>query len=369
MNPIQPIHTLAPEPAGLLRSFLNSPWLRPLNDLSALEDLVSLVDPLWSLSRVRARVVAARREAPGVRTLTLEPNRLWRGHVAGQHVGVEVEIDGRRLHRVFSLSSPPSIDGLLRITVKEHERGRVSAWWNRRATVGDVLTLTQAAGSFVLPDPLPTKIVMVSGGSGITPLMAMLRELHASRAAVEVLFVHTAHTRKDTIFADELEAIAGQWPLLDLRIHLSAERGRLGDDELAALAAEARGAVTMACGPAGLLERVRMAWREAGIEETLREERFGAPRRETSMSGVHAVETTQSGRLFAAREGRSMLEEAEAAGLAPAHGCRVGICHTCKCRKLSGVVEDLRDGSLHDEDGEIIQLCVTAARSAVTLDL
>lgn len=365
MNTPQP--TIS-EPTGLLRTFLASPWLRPLNDLTALEDLVSLVDPLWSLTRVRARVVAARREAPHVRTLILEPNRLWKGHLAGQHVGVEVEVDGRRLHRVFSLSSPPSADGLLRITVKEHERGRVSAWWNRRATVGDVVTLTQAAGTFVLPNPLPTKIVMVSGGSGITPLMAMLRELHVSHAAVEVLFVHTAHSRKDTIFADELETIAEQWPLLDLRLHDSSESGRLGDDELAALAAEARGAVTFACGPAGLLEKVRLAWREAGIDETLHEERFGAPRRETSMSGVHAVETT-TGRLFAAREGRSMLEEAEAAGLSPAHGCRVGICHTCKCRKLSGVVEDLRDGSLHAEDGETIQLCVMAARSAVTLDL
>lgn len=358
-----------PDSPGLFSRFFASSWLRPLNDLSALEDLVSLVDPFLSLTRVRARVVARHRETPDAVTLTLQPNHLWKGHRAGQHVGVEVELDGRRLHRVFSLSSPPTGDGLLRITVKQHERGKVSAWWNRRAGVGDIVTLTQAAGAFVLPSPLPLRIVMLSGGSGVTPLMAMLRELHGSRAGVDVVFVQAARSREDTIFAAELERLAREWPRLDLRLHFSSEKGRLDATAMAALAAEARDAVTFACGPTGFLELVREAWRDAGLEQSLHEERFGAPRRESSVKGSHAVVTTQAGREFEAHEGRSLLEEAEAAGLRPAHGCRVGICHTCKCRKLSGVVEDLRDGSLHAEDGETIQLCVMSARSAVTLDL
>ena len=354
---------------ALLEGLLTSPWLRPLNDPVALDDLLAMIRPTWSLTAIRARVVEAVRESADARTLVLQPNRLWPGHRAGQHVLVEVEIDGRRLHRTFSLSSAPRADGLVAVTVKRREGGKVSHWWNDAARVDDVVTLSAPAGDFVLPSPLPRRLVMVSAGSGITPVMAMLRDLDARDEHCEVLFVHCAHSRRDAIFAGELETMARRRPWLDLRVHLAEESGRFDEDALSRLAVEAGDAPAFVCGPEEFMEGVRRAWRGVGHEGQLRFERFGLPARPAEASADESVHAERSRRSFVAAGGQSLLVAAEAAGLKPAYGCRMGVCHTCKCRKISGVVEDLRDGRLSSEPGEMIQLCVSAARSAVTLEL
>lgn len=355
--------------AAALRSVLASPWLRPLNDPVAIDDLVGLVRPTWSLGSIRARVVDAKREAPGVRTLVLRPNRWWPGHAAGQHVQVDVEIDGRRLRRTFSLSSAPCADGLVAITVKRHARGVVSRWWDEGARVGDVVTLSVPVGDFVLPSPLPRRVVMLSAGSGITPVMAMLRELATRRSACDVLFVHSARSREETIFLVELEELARRRSWLGLRLHRSREHGRLGGDDFARLAAEAGDAATFACGPHEFLDAARAAWRAAGNAHRFHFERFGLPPRAHAEGEAGSVHAARSGRTFPVAAGQTLLEAAEAAGLRPAHGCRMGICHTCKCRKRSGAVVDVRDGRVHGEPDETIQLCVTTAATDVTLDL
>jgi len=364
-----PATTLSPSRPGLLGGLLQSPWLRPLNDPVAIDDLLGLLDPTWSLTTTKARVVDAIRETTGVRTLVLRPNRLWPGHRAGQHVQVEIELDGRRVRRTFSLSSPPRADGLLHLTVKRREGGKVSAWWSDDAVIGDIVTLGAPAGDFVLPSPLPRRFVMLSAGSGITPLMAMLRELDARDARCEILFVHSAHSRSGMIFGREVEKIARHRPGFDLRAHFSGAGGRLDTDALRRVAIEAGDAPAFVCGPAGFMDSVRAAWSDAGHAANLRFEFFGLPPRAAESGLPEMIEASRSSRTFVAAAGQSLLEAAEAAGLRPAHGCRIGICHTCKCRKVSGVVEDLRDGRLSDEPGEMIQLCVSTARSPVTLEL
>lgn len=353
-----------------LRRVLGSPWLRPLNDVSAIDDLLQSVDPLWSLTRIRARVVRVKREAPGVTTLVLQASRLWPGHVAGQHVTVDVDVDGRRLRRTFSVASAPGSDGLVHITVKQREGGPVSRWWNTRAGVGDVLTLSAPSGDFVLPRELPPRIVMLAAGSGITPLMAMLRDLRRRRERCEVTLLHVARTSQDRIFADEIDAMAGEGSWLRVRSRFTASDGRPETAELAALASESGDAPVFACGPAGFLDAVRDAWASAGLATRLHVESFGAPR--AALATGHeatSVEAARSGRTFVALPGQTLLEAAEAAGLRPAHGCRAGICQECRCRKLGGVAVDVRDGRVLAEAGESIQLCVTAARGPVTLEL
>lgn len=354
---------------SLLRVFFQSPWLRPLNDRAALDDLLSVVDPLWSLSRIRALVVDRKREVPGVTTLVLETNRRWPGHAAGQHVTVEVEIDGRRLRRPFSLSSAPRGDNRVEITVKRREGGVVSRWWNEDAAVGDVLTLGAPSGDFVLPPVLPPRLVMLTAGSGVTPVMAMLRELRGRMAGTEVVLVHSARKSDEIIFAQELEDMARTGGWLDYRSRLTATDGRLDDAALETLAREADDAPAYVCGPAEFALAVRGAWSRTGLAANLRTESFGAPRPRNDSGAPSGVHARRSARTFTAQPGQSLLEAAEAAGLRPAYGCRAGICQECRCRKLDGVVEDVRDGRLLDEPGESIQLCVTVARSAVTLDL
>jgi stearoyl-CoA 9-desaturase NADPH oxidoreductase len=364
----------------LLRGFLATPWLRPLNDAVAIDDLVGLVRPTFSLTKIRARVVAARRETASARTLVLEPNHRWPGHAAGQHVNVEVEIAGRRVERTFSLSSPPRADGRIEITVKRSERAaspvgpretiHVSAWWNDDARIGDVLTLSAPAGEFVLPDALPPRITMLSAGSGITPVMAMLRGLASTgTCSTEVTFVHVARSRAEAIFVEELETLAARHAWLKLSLHFTSTSGRPGEHDLSRLARESADAPVFVCGPAAFMESARRAWRETGFEESLRMEHFGlALAANVESKGAH-VTATRTGSTFEAWPNQSLLEAAEAAGLSPKHGCRMGVCHTCICRRTSGTTVDLRDGRVSSEPGQMIQLCVSAPRTAVTLDL
>jgi len=360
------MRTQAREAAGRL---LGSTWLRPLNDVDAIDDLLAQVRPTWSLGRIKAGVVQIREEAPEVRSFVLRPNRRWPGFVAGQHVTVSVEIRGARHHRTYSLSSMPA-DRFLRITVKRHAGGRVSNALHDRLAVGDALVLSPPAGDFVLPAVPPRRMLMLSAGSGITPVMSMLRQLHASAPDRDVVFVHVCRTPADAIFGGELRALAASMSALRLVTHVTAHSGRLDADGIAALVPDYGERQTWSCGPPSFLEMVQARWDAEGLAARLASEHFRGPVGRACTAGAPVqVRATRSNRTFATTGTSALLFEAERAGLAPRHGCRIGICRTCRCRMKSGVVEDLRTGELSSEPGRLIQLCVSAARSDLELEL
>jgi len=348
---------------------LESPWLRPLNDLAALDDLLAQVHPTWSLGRIKARVVEIRDEAPDVRSFVLRANRRWPGFTAGQHVSVTLEIRGVRHVRTFSLSSAPG-DRLLRLTVKRHAGGQVTKALHDEVAVGDVLELSAPEGAFVLPAPLPEKLLMLSAGSGITPVASLLRDLRQRDPARDVVFVHVCRTPRDAIFAAELAALAADMPSLRLVTHVTSERGRLDTDGIAALVPDRAERHTFLCGPPAFLEMVRARWDAEGLAARLAFERFGGPIPDRRATGASVqVRALRSQRTFATSGERPLLVEAERAGLAPKHGCRMGICRTCRCRMKSGSVENLRTGEIHAEPGQLIQLCVSIARTDLELEL
>lgn len=357
--------TQAMEAAGRL---LESPWLRPLTDLEAIDDLLVGAHPTWSLGRIKARVVEIRDETPDVRSFVLRPNRWWPGFVAGQHVTVAFEIRGVRHHRTYSLSSMPA-DPLLRLTVKRHPGGRVSNALHDGLAIGDPLALSRPAGAFTLPSVPSRKLLMLSAGSGITPVMSMLRDLHHRAPDRDVVFLHVCRTPADAIFAVELRTLAASMPALRLVTHATAERGRLDADGLAALVPDCADRSTWLCGPASFMEMVQARWDAEGLGDRLACEHFRAPVARRAPGVPVRVRATRSNRSFTTTGERPLLVEAEAAGLAPKHGCRMGICRTCRCRMTSGSVENLRTGQVTSEPGRLIQLCISAARSDIELEL
>jgi hypothetical protein len=145
------------------------------------DDYLGLVNPLWSRRELRGRVEDVRPETASTASLTIRPGIGWTGHRAGQHVRVGVDIRGVRHWRPFSLSSSPHrTDGCLTITVKATPDGLVSPYLVRHATPGTIVRLTPAEGDFVLPEPLPDRLLFLTAGSGITPVAAMLRSLAAA---------------------------------------------------------------------------------------------------------------------------------------------------------------------------------------------
>ncbi len=333
------------------------------------------LNPTWSLVEIRARVAAVVVETSDTRTFVLRPNGAWRGHRAGQHTTIEVEIGGVRVRRCYSLSSAPS-DKLPAITVKRLPGGRVSGWLHDQVRPGHLLRLAPAAGDFRLPEPTPHKLLMLSGGSGITPLMSMLRDLATRGDIRDLVFVHHARSVKDVIFRGALTELAARHAGLRLILCLSdgtSGPGRFDEAQLRRLVPDFAERDAFLCGPPGLVERVDRLWARAGAAARLSHEHFVAPAVRLRAAGREgeapvSVRLTRSGRSFTAASG-TLLEQLEYAGEHPRFGCRMGICQTCKCRKRTGSVENLLTGAVSHEPDEDIQLCISAARSDLELCL
>lgn len=351
------------------RNWLRSAWLHPFNDTAALDDLLALVNPVWSLSEIRARVVEVIDETPDTRSFILQPNRRWPGFAAGQYLPVFIELDGVRHQRCYSLSSAPRA-GQLRITVKRQPGGRISKALHERIAVGDVLTLGQPAGDFTLPLDLPAGLLLVGAGSGITPLMAQLRQLHADGYAGSVRLVQICRSDADAIFGDELQALAAEWPALTVTVHTTATAGRLTPQGLMALVPDYAQRHTLLCGPAAFMDAVRSEWERQNLRHRLQTEAFAFVVPKVNAEGAAAeVRCSRSEQVFTANAGQPLLSEAEGAGLHPRHGCRIGICHACKCIKRSGSVQNLLTGEISDAPDEAIQLCISSARSDLVIEL
>jgi ferredoxin-NADP reductase len=348
----------------LTRRVRRSPLLELLTGPHGVDRYTELVDPTWTVGEARAKVVAVRRQTPRSVTLTLEPNRAFTGFRAGQHINLTVEINGRRRTRCYSPASSESAR-YIEITVGRHDGGLVSTYLCDHARPGMVVGLDSVGGDFVLPAIRPRRILFVSGGSGITPVMSMLRTLRADGFEGEIAFVHYARSPEEACYADELAAMTG------VRVLHGYTRGGDGDlagyfdaDHLAtAMPEPGDNTAVFVCGPPALVEAVRTHCPEAKSESfvppvlTVPAEAAGG-RISFTDSGVQATD-----------DGRPLLQQAEDAGLTAESGCRMGICHTCTRRKTRGAVKNLITGAVSTADDEDVQICVTAPVGDVEIAL
>jgi ferredoxin-NADP reductase len=341
-------------------------------------DYLELINPLRFARGLRGRIEQLIDETADARTLVIRAGRGWQAHRAGQFVSIGVDINGVRHSRCYSISSAPErADGCFSITVKAVDGGRVSTHLVREAHIGGLIHLTPADGEFSLPDAATEPLLFITAGSGITPVMSMLRSLAARDAMVDAVLIHYAPTPAGCIFHDELQALAARFPN-QLRIELVMTRAA-GDDLLAGhfrsehlerACSDWQTRQTYACGPRALLARLESAWSDAGQLPRLHIERFQAALAPANSGAVGGeVRFSRSGRLAQADGAKPLLEVAEGAGLAPAHGCRMGICHGCTVKLKSGCVRDLRSGQLHSDIGERVQICVCAAAGDVEIEL
>lgn len=343
---------------------LRSPLVDLLTGPHGVDRYTELVDPTWTLGEARATVVAVRRQTPRSVTLTLEPNRVFTGFRAGQHLNLTVEIDGRRRTRCYS---PASAEGARRIelTVGRHDGGVVSTYLCDHAHPGMVVGLDSVGGDFTLPAERPRRILFVSGGSGITPVLSMARTLCAEGFTGDVAFVHYARNAAEAVYRAELAALRGVRVLRGYTRDTAGTdlHGRFCAEHLAAALPGADADAVFVCGPAELVAAVREV-RPDALSESFVPPTFELPaeasggRLTFAESGVEVTD-----------DGRPMLEQAEAAGLTPDSGCRMGICHSCTRRKTRGAVRNLITGAVSGPDEEDVQICVTAPVGDVDISL
>jgi ferredoxin-NADP reductase len=342
-------------------------------------DYLDLFSPLRSGADLRGRIVEVRPETRDAATLVLRPGADWAGHVPGQYIRIGVDVDGVRQWRAYSLTHGPRRDGHISITVKAVPDGLVSNHLVREARPGTLVHLEQAAGEFVLPTD-GGKLLFVTAGSGITPVIGMLRNLFPATdegvlrlprsAGYDIVVVHVAPTEPDSIFLRDLKALDAAGAI-DLIARYDDEHGVLDIAELERLVPDLDARTTFACGPAGLLDALAEHHQERGLE--LFTEQFRAARIEAGEGGT--VSFAKSGVTVEGDGSRPILDVAEDAGMLMPSGCRMGICYGCVLPLKEGAVRDLRNGEVTTAvagetapGGTLVQTCINAPAGACHFD-
>jgi ferredoxin-NADP reductase len=332
-------------------------------------DYLDVIDPLRSSADLRGRIVAIHPETRDAVSVVIKPGRGWLGHTPGQYVRIGVDVDGVRQWRAYSLTSGTT-DDTIAITVKAIPDGKVSNHLVRRATVGTIVQLDQAAGEFTLGERAPKKILFLTAGSGVTPVMGMLRNLAAADAdPSDIVVVHSAPTVDDVIFGGDLRMLARQGRIRLVERHTDTD-GMLDVADLDGLVDDLAERQTWACGPAGMLDALESRWAADGIADQLHTERF-RPTIITAGDGGE-VSFSKSGTVVEATGAETLLDAGEAAGVLMPSGCRMGICFGCVVPLRQGAVRDLRTGdviSAAPGDNVQIQTCVSAAAGSCDIDL
>jgi len=340
-------------------------------------DYLDLFHPLRSGAPLRGRIVELVPETKDAATIVLKPGSDWAGHVPGQYLRIGIDVDGVRQWRAYSLTHGPRADGLISITVKAVPGGKVSNHLVHSCPVGSVVHLEQATGEFVLPetltsDPAGTKLLFVTAGSGVTPVIGMLRNLfpvadegvvHLDRSrGLDITVVHVAPTRPDSIFLRDLEALDASGSIR-LVARYDDQHGLLDVAELATLVPDLAERTTYACGPGGLLDALDAHHAEAGLD--LFTEQF---RPALVAVGDGGEVSFTSGASVTADGATTLLDAGESAGVLMPSGCRMGVCFGCVVPLREGSVRDLRNGEITTAvpgetapEGVPIQTCISAA--------
>ncbi|WP_078291217.1 ferredoxin reductase [Mycobacterium sp. D16R24] len=334
----------------------------------AVDRYLELVDPMITWEEARARVVRVQRRTTRSVTLTLRTTRQFKGFRAGQFVQLGVVIDGVRHVRCFSPSCADDARGIIELTIARRPDGLVSNHLYKHAAVGDVYSITPATGSFTLPEPRPAQTLLIAGGSGITPVLSMARSLVGNGYPGTLAVLYYAPHADENPYARELSEL-GELPSVTVHMEYTREGGEyFSAEKLQAVAPWHADGQTFLCGPPSLHEAVGALYAERGISDRLHTEEFTLTTSGTTgeAGGVLRFATSD---ITAENDGRSILEQAEAAGLQPEFGCRMGICFSCSAVKTSGCTRNLRTGDENDDPDQHIQLCITAPVGDVSINL
>jgi stearoyl-CoA 9-desaturase NADPH oxidoreductase len=337
------------------------------------DDYLHMVNPLWSARELRGKIIEVVPETGDAATLAIKPGWGWNfSYQAGQYVGIGVHLNGKWHWRSYSISSSPADGGRrgrrgrLTITVKAMPEGFLSEHLVRGLEPGTIVRLALPKGEFVLPDPPPAKILFWTGGSGITPVMSMLRTMDRRGNMPDVVHIHSAPSEHAAIFRAERLALAARHSGLQLIENFDDEHGILDVDRLTEVCPDWNTREAWVCGPPPMLAAAENRWESAKLNRRLHLERFCAVLTASAEGG--RVTFAASGKAADVDGATTLLEAGEAAGIQMPFGCRMGICHTCIVPLKMGMVKDLRNGAEYNQNAGV-QTCVTAAAGDCVLEI
>jgi ferredoxin-NADP reductase len=335
------------------------------------DDYLELINPLWSTRELRGKVVSIDAETEDAATVLIKPGYEWEGHQPGQYLRIGVDIEGVRHWRAYSLTSDPEReDGFISITVKNVDEGTVSPYLVRRGRPGAIVGLGGVEGDFVLPEELPEKLLFISAGSGITPIMSMLRSLDHRDEMNDVVLLHSARHPDDVIFGEQLRELADKHDGFNFHEQHTKEKGRLEPPHLDDLCPDWKERETFLSGPSEMLDAMEEHWEQNGDCDLLHMERFqpklGFDGEEGEGGTIKFLESDCETECDGSTP---ILVAGEEAGLELPYGCREGICHTCVGTLKSGQIRDLRSGKVGGQEGETVRTCINAPEGPIEIEL
>jgi ferredoxin-NADP reductase len=330
------------------------------------------------------QLVRITQQTPDTKTLRFVmpgPRRLEA--LPGQFLALSFLFDGRKETRCYSICSSPARPGYVEITPKRANDGCVSVFLNDRASIGLTVEASGPFGLFCLNPAVDKRIVLLAAGSGITPMMAMLRYIDDLCLDTQATLVYCVRNFQNIIFRDELNDLEAR--LRNFQFHLllsqaddswQGARGRITREFIRKAVPELKGQVFFLCGPPPFMAAARGILSELGVEPgAIRQETFGGSGAETqalprSTEGRFMVEFARSGKTGAVLEGQTLLEAAAAAGVEIPSACRQGQCGTCKTRVLDGQVRMTAEQGLDSESRAqgFVLTCVGHPDGNVRLD-
>lgn len=335
------------------------------------DDYLEMINPLWTTKEMRGKVERVEPQGSEAVSVMIRPGYEWPGHKPGQYVRLGLVIDGRYHWRAYSITSDPqSADGLISVTPKKVESGVVSPYLVHEIKPGELVRLSEIEGVFTLPEPLPEKMLFISAGSGITPIISMLRSLDHRNKMDDVVVIHSARTRDQVMFLPDLEDLDRRHDGVRLDLRLTSDRGRMSAGDLDEVCPDWREREAFCSGPGDLLDAMIEHWEDNGDPDRLHFERFQPKIGGNAGAGEGGeIVFLDSDTTVECDGGTPILEAGEKAGLNLAYGCRIGICHTCVGTLKSGRVRDLRSGEVTEPTGQDVRICIHAAEGNVEFAL
>jgi len=362
-----------------------------INELTQLQNI-----PSWASKKTLSTCVNVIQETHDVKTFQLQAVDRQQFHFKpGQFIGIQVEIDGVRHSRSYTIASTPSRPHILEITIKKEQGGVVSPWLHQNITVGSKLEIRGPAGRFNCFDTASDKVLLISAGSGITPMMSMARFWTDTQPNKDIQFINWVRAVQDIIFRRELALLDHKNENFNLEVVCTqpglsenwlGRRGRINHTVLDDLVSDLNDRVIFCCGPDGFMQQVKQCLEQLGFnmanyhDETfdpggkkkakLAEKPQSTPVDEEQPSvGPYQLTLTKSNKVLTVEADECLLERLEAEGIEMNFGCRAGNCGACQVKKISGKVVIQNAAGLKDDEREqgFILTCTTRLRSDVEL--
>ncbi len=313
----------------------------------------------WSGELTIARIFEETGDVKTFRLVSPDGGPLPFTHVAGQYLNLELAIDGRRVHRSYTIASSPARSGYCEISVKRTANGYASRYLHDSWREGQRVKVSAPAGKFVFAGGEAGRVVLIAGGIGVTPMMAVVRSLTDRGWRGEIYLLFAVRTVGDVVFRDELAYLEARFPSLHVCIVVSRDpetmwegaRGHVTRELLTGFVPDLKRGPVLLCGPMPMMAAVRELLVGMGVPDAdVIEEEFVSPPGEEAggepadneaplPEGLEAsIAFARSGRTVRASAQKTVLEVAEAAGVDIPFECRSGICGTCKTRLTAGRV-------------------------------